>query len=212
MERHIGTIILMLFILFTGCARTQNDVLQSDEDVIPVVRPQPIEEAEKNIRTDTDKPVAEEKHWLVAIDPGHQSWDVDMSGTEPNAPGSDVMKQKATSGTAGVYSGVPEYELNMDISLMLKDELEKRGYDTLLIRENNETAISNAERAQMANEANADIYLRIHANGSENPSAQGALALIPSPDNPYTEGLYEPSAQLAETVLEAYCNATGFVY
>ena len=31
---------------------------------------------------------------LIAIDPGHQAPDVDMSAKEPNAPGSNVMKQR----------------------------------------------------------------------------------------------------------------------
>ena len=36
------------------------------------------------------------------------------------------------------------------------------------------------ERATMANDAGADIAIRIHANGSENSSANGALVLIGS--------------------------------
>jgi len=37
-------------------------------------------------QTDIQKPV--KKDILIAIDPGHQSPDIDMSGQEPNAPGS----------------------------------------------------------------------------------------------------------------------------
>ncbi len=197
--------------LFSGCAKEA--VITPQEEVsedTPVVRLDPIEEAEEKAEVEepVEKPAA--KKYLIAIDPGHQGWDVDMSATEPNGPGSEVMKQKATSGTSGRYSGIPEYALNMDISLMLRDELQNRGYEVLLTREDNDTAISNAERAQMANEAGADIYLRIHANGSESPSAQGALALIPSARNPFTGELYEPSLRLAESVLEAYCDSTGF--
>lgn len=47
--------------------------------------------------------------YIVAIDPGHQAPDVDMSAKEPNAPESTVMKAKATSGTQGRYTGVGEY-------------------------------------------------------------------------------------------------------
>lgn len=90
-----------------------------------------------------------------------------MSATEPNAPGSTVMKARATTGTVGRFSGIYEYALNLDISLRLKELLEQQGYAVLLTRETNDTAISNAERAQMANAAGADIYVRIHANGSE---------------------------------------------
>ena len=40
--------------------------------------------------------IPEKKGILIAIDPGHQAPDVDMSAKEPNAPGSNVMKAKAT--------------------------------------------------------------------------------------------------------------------
>ena len=120
-----------------------------------------------------------------------------------------MMKMKATSGTSGAYSGIPEYQLCLDISLMLKDALEAEGYPVLLTRENNETAISNSERAVLANEAGADISIRIHANGSEDPQANGALALISSQSNPYTGSFYGESRALAESILGAYCGRTG---
>lgn len=73
-----------------------------------------------------------------------------MSAPEPNGPGSSEMKAKCTSGTQGTYSGVPEYQLNLEVSLQLKDELEQRGYQVVMTRTDNETAISNMERAQYA--------------------------------------------------------------
>ena len=61
---------------------------------------------------------------IVGIDPGHQGENVDMSATEPNGPGSSTMKAKASTGTRGSFSGLPEYQLNLDVSLLLKDILE----------------------------------------------------------------------------------------
>ena len=60
---------------------------------------------------------------IVGIDPGHQGENVDMSATEPNGPGSSTMKAKASTGTRGSYSGLPEYQLNLDVSLLLKNIL-----------------------------------------------------------------------------------------
>lgn len=149
------------------------------------------------------------KDILVAVDPGHQAPGIDMSGLEENAPGSSVLKAKATTGTAGSFTGIPEYELNLDISLMLRTELEERGYDVLLTREDNETAVSNAQRAQMANDAGADIAVRIHANGSGDPGVSGALVLTGSAENPYVGNLFEESTSLGNAVLDSYCVATG---
>ena len=113
---------------------------------------------------------------VVAIDPGHQGPHVDMSDTEPNGPGSTEMKAKATSGTSGTYSGQGEYQLNLDVSLKLQQILENRGYRVIMTRTDNNTAISNAERALLATEEGAEIYVRIHANGSDDHSVQGALS------------------------------------
>ena len=164
-------------------------------------------ETESETESETEP---ESEQLVVAIDPGHQGNWVDMSEKEPNGPGSSEMKAKATTGTQGSFSGKAEYELNLEISLLLRDELEKRGYRVILTREDNDTAISNAERAQMAYEEGGDIYVRIHANGSDDAGVQGALAMVPSSNNPYIPELAEDSYTLAECILSAYCEKASF--
>lgn len=187
--------------MLAGCRKEEKDPAAEEK--------QTVEKSDQEIsRENGEKENAVEKP-LIAVDPGHQGPGVDMSDKEPNGPGSEVMKTKASTGTSGTYSGIPEYQLCLDIALMLRDALEAEGYRVLLTRENNDTAVSNSERAVMANEAGADISVRIHANGSEDPSANGALALISSPSNPYTGSFYGESKALAESVLNAYCGQTG---
>ena len=196
-----GAAALLAVLALTGCG---NGPSAAEE---PTGTQPPMREVE--LEQPQAKAAREFRDILIAVDPGHQSWAVDMSAPEPNAPGSTVMKAKATNGTVGTYSGIYEYELNLDVSLRLRDVLEDRGFSVLLTREDNETAISNAERAVLANEAGADVLLRIHANGSEDPAAAGALALVPSSENVYVGALADESARLAETVLTSYCAATG---
>ena len=129
---------------------------------------------------------------------------------EPNGPGSSEMKAKCTSGTQGTYSGVPEYQLNLEVSLQLKDELEQRGYQVVMTRTDNETAISNMERAQYAAAQGAEIYVRIHANGDDSHTASGALTMSPSQNNPYIPQLFEQSDRLSRCIIDSYCAATGF--
>ena len=148
---------------------------------------------------------------VVCLDPGHQSYEIDMSAQEPDGPGSSVMKAKATSGTQGTYTGIPEYALNLDVSLLLRDILEKRGYRVVMTRTDNETAISNSERAIMAGEEGAEIFVRIHANGENTHQQTGALALCPSGSNPYVASLSEKSERLSSCILDSYCKATGFM-
>ncbi len=162
---------------------------------------------------DTEKspePETEKRNgWKVAIDPGHQGSWVDMSAQEPSAPGSSETKAKATTGTTGKFSGLNEYELNLQVSLLLRDELEDRGYEVVMTREDHDTAISNKERAELAAAEGADILVRIHANGSEDTSVNGALAMVPSQSNPYVGYMYDECYELGDDILKAYCESTG---
>ena len=148
--------------------------------------------------------------YVIGIDPGHQGYHVDMSDTEPLGPGSTEMKAKATTGTEGTYSGLPEYQLNLDVSLKLKTILESRGYQVVMTRTDNDAAISNKERAELVAAEGADIFVRIHANGDDTHTASGALTMAPSPENPYVSYLSSDSVLLAQCILDSYCESTGF--
>ena len=152
--------------------------------------------------------VSEEKEYTVAIDAGHQRHQ--NTGREQNGPGSSTLKQKVTSGTSGDWSGLDEYELNLQVSLKLQAELEKRGYNVYMVRTTHDVNISNAERAQMATSAGADIFIRIHANGADSSSVRGALNYMPSSSNRYlSQPVIAGSQRLARILLDSYCAATG---
>lgn len=147
------------------------------------------------------------KNFLVVIDAGHQA--KGNFNKEPIGPGATEMKAKVAGGTSGCVSGLKEYELTLQVSLKLQKELELRGYDVRMIRTTNDVNISNSERAAVANEAHADVFIRIHANGSENANATGAMTICQTRNNPYNAALYEKSKALSEAVLKEYVMATG---
>ena len=157
--------------------------------------------------TPTPEPTPVSAGYKIAIDPGHQGRG--NSEQEPIGPGASETKAKVSSGTTGRTSGLGEYELNLEVSLKLRDELENRGYEVYMIRESHEVNISNAERAQMAAEAGADILVRIHANGSENTSVAGTLTMAPSLSNPYVGDMAAECQRLSQCILDAFCAATG---
>lgn len=145
--------------------------------------------------------------FLVVIDAGHQK--KGNREKEPVGPGAEEMKAKVSSGTAGCVSGWAEYELNLAVALKLKDILEDRGYEVIMVRETHDVDISNSERAAVANDAGADAFVRIHANGSEDSKVHGAMTICQTPGNPYNGELYTESRELSDCVLEALVENTG---
>ena len=144
---------------------------------------------------------------LVVIDPGHQQYA--NTEQEPVGPGASETKIKVSGGTTGTATGVPEYELTLDIGLQLRDKLLERGYQVIMVRDTNEVDISNSERAEIANEADADVFIRLHANGSPDSSVTGAMTICQTPANPYNGDIYEQSRALSENILDSYIYKTG---
>lgn len=157
--------------------------------------------------TPTPKPVQKGSGKLIVIDAGHQA--KANHDKEPVGPGASETKYKVSSGTYGVSTKTPEYKVTLLVSLKLRDILRARGYEVLMIRETNEVNISNSERAAIANNADADAFLRIHCNGTDSASVKGALTLCPSADNPYCPEIYDSSRRLASCVLDWMCRSTG---
>ena len=144
---------------------------------------------------------------VIAIDPGHQS-KADLS-KEPIGPGATTTKYKVSGGTVGRYTGLSEYELNLQVALKLEKELRFRGYEVVMIRTTHDVNLSNSQRAAIANEAQADAFIRIHANGSEDSSVNGAMTICQTASNPYNSALYQQSRALSYHVLDCLVNATG---
>ena len=201
MQKIISLVLVTL--LLAGCAKdplsapeTQSAISISSEPTI----------AQTEIPEETHE-TAPEKKRLIAIDAGHQR--KGDSSKEPLGPGSTEMKKKVSSGTAGVVTGLAEYELNLQVSLKLRDALIARGYEVLMIRTEHDVTISNAERAAVANEAQADAFLRIHADGSENSSRTGAMTICMTDKNPYNANLHADSLALSQRIVDALCAETG---
>ena len=145
---------------------------------------------------------------VIVLDPGHSG--KVARGTEPIGPGSGERKAKDVSGTIGCVTRVNEYQLTLQVAKKLQTELKKQGCKVILTRKDNKTAISCAQRAQKANKAKADAYLRIHANAVDFSSANGALTISVSRRNRFIGSkMVEKCYALSKAVLDSYVKATG---
>lgn len=220
------TFLLMGSFLIVSCGKKEEERTVADEEPVtaeaqkaeeePKATEEPQVEEELAVSKEIEEPetlIAEEPVLigtgkLVAIDPGHQG--KGNHNQEPIGPGASETKAKVASGTTGRTTGVPEYVLNLDVSMKLKEELLARGYEVYMVRETHDIDISNAERAQAAAEAGADILVRIHANGSENTSVAGALTMAPSFGNSFlSDELVEECQELSAIMIETFCASTG---
>ena len=153
------------------------------------------------------KEVKTEDAKLICIDAGHQQRG--DSSLEPIGPGASTRKAKVASGTSGVATGKPEYQLTLEVALKLQTELTQRGYEVLMVRTTHDVNISNSARAAIANNAHADAFIRIHANGAASTSVNGAITICQTPANPYCGSYYSQSRRLSEKILAAFTAACG---
>ena len=144
---------------------------------------------------------------VIGLDPGHQA--KANYDKEPIAPGASKTKAKVSSGTRGVATTIYEYQLNLQVGLMLKKKLEAKGARVIMTRTKNNVNISNSERAKLMNKNHADVFFRIHANGSDNHSLHGMFIIVPSKDGYLKGSQQQKSEKLAKALLKTAVKTTG---
>ena len=213
MKKNAYLIIALMLcaICITGCTscKAKSTADRQDASQVNTTQETAAQENSPEVNT-TQEPIAQlpvTNGKIIVIDPGHQT--KDSSGKEPIGPGSSEMKQKDTSGATGVSTGLREYELNLQVSNKLKDELENRGYTVIMTRTQNVGEISCIERAEVANNANADAYIRIHANSVDDSGVSGIMTICPTSHNPYNGNIYSECKRLSVDVLDELVASTG---
>lgn len=212
MKRKVGFLITLLLTMLigilclTGCGCTSDKKSEGANNTTQNVTTEEVKEPEAPVAEVEPQQPTTNGH-IIVIDPGHQT--KDTSQTEPVGPGSSEMKAKDTSGATGVATGLREYELNLQVSNKLKEELEKRGYEIIMTRTSNEGEISCIERAEIANNVNADAFIRVHANSVDDSSTSGAMTICMTSSSPYNSYLYNDSKRLSVDILDELVTSTG---
>ena len=95
----------------------------------------------------------------VVIDPGHGGVDVGRIGT----------------------GGVLEKNVNMGVARELKRHLERNSDIEVVLTRNKDILLGLAERAEIANKAQGDLFISLHCNGWFSPGARGIETYFLSP-------------------------------
>lgn len=143
---------------------------------------------------------------VVCLDPGHQA--KPNRDKEAVGPGSSEMKAKASAGAVGVSTGTPEHELALAIAKRVKERLEAYGVVVVMTRKTANVDISNAQRAQVANDAGADLFVRIHAGSDTNADHQGVRTLYPA-GNEWARPIEQESLRAASLIHREAIASTG---
>ncbi|MDI6692880.1 MAG: N-acetylmuramoyl-L-alanine amidase [Anaerosomatales bacterium] len=153
-----------------------------------------------------DPDAARGGRFVVCIDPGHQ--DKPNLAREPIGPGAAETVPKCAAGVTGVVTGQSEAVVALAIALELKRALEERGVTVVLTRTTNAVDIPNAERARIANECGADLFVRIHAGSDTNGDVSGVRTLYPA-GNEWVAPISSASRAAAQAIQRALADATG---
>ena len=95
----------------------------------------------------------EQKKRTVVVDAGH-------GGSDPGA----------------VFGGINEKDLNLDIAIRLQKLLINEGITVIMTR-TNDKYVSLYDRARIANNVNADLFISVHNNAVSNSSISGSMSL-----------------------------------
>ena len=140
---------------------------------------------------------------LICLDPGHGTAPDVGRQVEPIGPGSARLKVKDPGGAAG------EALVALAIAHRTRALLLARGYRVAMTRDGGGYRGGNRERARFCNARGAALMLRIHADGSSDPSVHGVSTLVPALRRGWTSDIYAASGRAGRIVQRELVSATG---
>jgi N-acetylmuramoyl-L-alanine amidase len=140
---------------------------------------------------------------LICLDPGHGTIPAIGRQTEPIGPGSSLRKIKDGGGAPG------EAQVALAIAKRTRALLQRDGYRVAMTRTGPTYAGGNIERARFCNIRHAALMIRIHADGSTDPSQHGVKTLVPALHRGWTDDIYARSLRAGRDMQSALVRSTG---
>jgi N-acetylmuramoyl-L-alanine amidase len=96
----------------------------------------------------------------------------------------------------------------LQVARRLQEELVRRGAKVVMVRTKQNVNVSNSKRAAIANDADADLFIRLHCDGNSDRSLTGLSTLVPK-SNEWTRPIVAESKKAGGDVHEAVIARTG---
>lgn len=199
--RKLSSVFLLVILLMLLCSCYKNEL--TDNEIVPVT----VEKEMEQQQVVGDEAESSLFGKTIVIDAGHGLNSYNKQ--EKIAPNTNETKIAFASGTAG--KNQTEEELNLSVALLLERELKNKNAVVFMTRTTHETDMTNIDRAEFANNNNADISVKIHADGNNNSSLSGVSVLIPGSKYISDTNILEKSKCAGEYVLSEYVKSTGAI-
>lgn len=210
-----GVLLIIILVTLSGCSSTiekkeisnsqETEKTETVETANETLDNSDKQEEEDNLKSKAEEQTAVTKK-IVVIDPGHSS--NGNKGMEKQSPDSDVMKIKDPGGAEGISTKTPEYVVAMSVSKKLKALLEQHNVTIIMTKTQDAESPGNIERAEVGNNNNADLAIRIHCDSADSQSARGASMLTPAPVG-YAKGISSISKTYGQIILQDLVSTVG---
>jgi N-acetylmuramoyl-L-alanine amidase len=145
---------------------------------------------------------------VVGIDPGHNGGNFSAAGTIDQQIWNGQESEACDTTGTETADGFTEASFNFDVATDLKADLVAAGATVVMTRQDN-TSVGPCvtTRAQIINNAHADVAIDIHADGGPS-SGRGFTVLEPVADGP-NDGVISSSLQFGADVRAALLSGTS---
>ena len=168
----------------------------------PTPTPTPVAPVVQEVLTEVSKEVLAGK--IICIDASHGKFVENRQ--EPIAENSDILKPAFSEGTKG--SQYIEDDITLAVAKKLQEKLSALGATVIMTRTDENATMSNVERTQYANNNNADISIKLHADGTKE-GGTGMTMLVPANQYIQDAKVVSDSEALANEILRYTSAQTG---
>ena len=216
MKRIISFSLLIVFLIsFAGCGKSSEKTESTEQSKATsqsVTSTNTENTTEKKATESSTTKPTEKKGKLsgfkVLLDAGHGCSGNYVEPKYKGASDSEVTYENSSTGTTGVVTKKREGDLTLEIALKLQKKLQNLGADVLMIRTKKTTPMSLVQRAEYGNKHKVDLAFRIHADGLDDQSVNGASTLYPSAEH-INNKIAEKSKNIASIIQKEYIKSTG---